>query len=255
MADPRICQKCGSPVPIRSPESLCPRCMLMVGLGNGSESSLPEDNPETLVHTAPGKSVLETIGHDWRCPPRAFARHCRGRATFAYRSACGRNGTHTSLPNRRRDRPRRHGDRLEGQRRRPRPRRCDQGVARRPPRQRRTGPPVRRGSADRRPVTASGDGADLRAGDIRRQAAVFQHEAGERADVGRPARRPFGTGGRVAPAAVDLRGHRANDGLCAYARRDPSRLEALQRDGGQLRRGPGDGLGPGQGFGSRRCRR
>ena len=55
--------------------------------------------------------------------------------------------------------------------------------------------------------------------------------------------------------AVDLRGHRADDGLRAYARRDPSRLEAVQRDGGQLRRGPGDGLGPGQGLGSRRCRR
>ena len=72
MADPRICQKCGSPVPIRSPESLCPRCMLMVGLGNGSESSLPEDNPETLVHTAPGKSVLETIGATIGVSPTCF---------------------------------------------------------------------------------------------------------------------------------------------------------------------------------------
>ena len=48
---------------------------------------------------------------------------------------------------------------------------------------------------------------------------------------------------------------RPDDGLRPYPRRDPSRLEAVQRDGRQLRRGPGDGLGPGQGLGSRRCRR
>ena len=47
--------------------------------------------------------------------------------------------------------------------------------------------------------------------------------------------------------AFDLRGDRADDGLCPHPRRDPSRPEAVERDGGQLRRGPGDGLGPGQG--------
>ena len=76
MADARTCQKCGSPVPIRSPESLCPRCMLMAGLGSDADSSLPEDKPETVLHTAPGKSVLETIGATIGArPPRPAPRH------------------------------------------------------------------------------------------------------------------------------------------------------------------------------------
>ena len=128
-------------------------------------------------------------------------------------------------------------------------------LARGPPRQRRPGPPVRRGGADRRPVAASGRRADLRAGDVRRPAAVLQHEAGEGADAGRPARGPLGPGRRPAPVPVDLRGHRADDGLRPHPRRDPSRPEAVERDGGQLRRGPGDGLGPGQGPAARRRRR
>ena len=41
--------------------------------------------------------------------------------------------------------------------------------------------------------------------------------------------------------------HLPDDGLCPRPRRDPPRPEAVERDGGQLRRGPGDGLGPGQG--------
>ena len=48
--------------------------MLMVGLGNGSESSLPEDNPETLLHTAPDKSVLETIGATIGAVPHVLLR-------------------------------------------------------------------------------------------------------------------------------------------------------------------------------------
>ena len=61
---------------------------------------------------------------------------------------------------------------------------------------------------------------------------------------------PLGTGRRPAPVPVDLRGHRADDGLRPRPRRDPPRPEAVQRDGRQLRRGPGDGLGPG----ARSCR-
>ena len=119
----------------------------------------------------------------------------------------------------------------------------------------RPGPPVRRGGADRRPVAAPGRRADLRAGHLRRPPAVLQHEAGQGPDAGRPARGPLGAGRRPAPVPVDLRGHRADDGLRPHPRRDPSRPEAVERDGRQLRRGPGDGLGPGQGPAARRGRR
>ena len=51
---------------------------------------------------------------------------------------------------------------------------------------------------------------------------------------------------------VDLRGHRPDGGLRPRPRRDPPRPEAVQRDGRQLRRGAGDGLGAGQGPAPRR---
>ena len=59
------------------------------------------------------------------------------------------------------------------------------------------------------------------------------------------------------PAAVplDLRAGLPDDGLCPRPGRDPPRPEAVERDGGQLRRGPGDGLGPGQGARARGRRR
>ena len=65
-------------------------------------------------------------------------------------------------------------------------------------------------------------------------------------DAGRPARGPLGAGRRPAPVPVDLR---AIAQTMAYSppAGDPSRPEALQRDGGQLRRGQSDGLGPGTG--------
>ena len=63
MPDARTCQNCGSAVPIRSPESLCPRCMLMAGMDNGSTSALP-----------PAPSVLETIGATIGGVPRVLLR-------------------------------------------------------------------------------------------------------------------------------------------------------------------------------------
>ena len=60
---------------------------------------------------------------------------------------------------------------------------------------------------------------------------------------------------RPAPLPVDLRGHLPDGGLRACPGRDPPRPEALQRHGGIVRRGPGDGLGPGQGLEGRRRRR
>ncbi len=49
----------------------------------------------------------------------------------------------------------------------------------------RTGPSVRRGGADRRPVAASGNRAGLRAGHVRRRPALFHDEAGQGPDAGR----------------------------------------------------------------------
>ena len=56
----------------------------------------------------------------------------------------------------------------------------------------------------------------------------------------RPARRPAAVPG-------DLRAGLPDDGLRPRPGRDPPRPEAVERDGGQLRRGAGDGLGAGQG--------
>ena len=64
----------------------------------------------------------------------------------------------------------------------------------------------------------------------------------------RPGRRPAAVPG-------DLRGGLPDGGLRPRPGRDPSRPEAVERDGRQLRRGPGDGLGPGQGPAARRGRR
>ena len=74
MADPRTCQKCGSPVPIRSPESLCPRCMLVAGMGNGSASVLPAESAETDFHATPAQSVLEVLGTTFGSVPRVLLR-------------------------------------------------------------------------------------------------------------------------------------------------------------------------------------
>ena len=54
---------------------------------------------------------------------------------------------------------------------------------------------------------------------------------------------------RARPAAVpgDLRAGLPDGGLRPRPRRDPPRPQAVQRHGRHLRRGPGDGLGPGQG--------
>ena len=64
-----------------------------------------------------------------------------------------------------------------------------------------------------------------------------------------------------APAPADdlprflahLRAGGPDGGLRPRPRRDPPRPEAVERDGRRLRRGPGDGLGPGQGPAARRA--
>ncbi len=74
MADPRTCQKCGSQVPYRSPESLCPRCMLVAGMGNGSASDLPAESAETGFHATPAPSVLDMIDATVGGVPRVLLR-------------------------------------------------------------------------------------------------------------------------------------------------------------------------------------
>ena len=64
-----------------------------------------------------------------------------------------------------------------------------------------------------------------------------------------------GPGGGPAAAPGHLRAGLPDDGLCPRPGGDPPRPEALERHGRQLRRGAGDGLGPGQGAAAGRRRR
>ena len=59
-------------------------------------------------------------------------------------------------------------------------------------------------------------------------------------------KRPTRRSGRPRPARGGLRADLPGTGLCPLARRHPPRPEAGQRDGRGIRRGAGDGLGPGQ---------
>ena len=84
------------------------------------------------------------------------------------------------VPASRRDRPRRHGSDPQGSRRRSGPRTGNQGAARIAPGESGGGEPIHRGGADRRPASAPGDRAGLRARELSRtDAALFRHEAGQ----------------------------------------------------------------------------
>ena len=74
MADARTCQKCGSPVPMRSPKSLCPRCMLIARMGDASDSTLAEGDAETVLPTVSAKSVLDTIAATIGAVPHVLLR-------------------------------------------------------------------------------------------------------------------------------------------------------------------------------------
>ena len=114
------------------------------------------------------------------------------------------------------------------------------------------GPPLRRGGPDRRPAPAPRHRPGLRAGHLHRPPAVLLDEAGQGPDPRRAAGRPALAGRRPVAVPRDLRAGGADGRLRPRPRRDPSRPEALERDGRQLRRGPGDGLGPRQGPDPRR---
>jgi tetratricopeptide (TPR) repeat protein len=74
MADARTCHKCGSPVPMRSPESLCPRCMLLAGMAIGSGSDGSERSQGTALLATPAPNVLDTIGATAGGVPRVLLR-------------------------------------------------------------------------------------------------------------------------------------------------------------------------------------
>jgi tetratricopeptide (TPR) repeat protein len=74
MAEARTCQKCGSPVPMRSPESLCPRCMLLAGMAIGSGSHRSDERLDTALLASRSSSVLDTIGATIGGVPRVLLR-------------------------------------------------------------------------------------------------------------------------------------------------------------------------------------
>ncbi len=74
MAETRNCRKCGSDVPIQSPENFCPRCMLLAAMGSSSGTALPEDGVLTGRLDAHALSVLDTIESTIGSVPRVLLR-------------------------------------------------------------------------------------------------------------------------------------------------------------------------------------
>ena len=258
MTGAESCPDCGARLPAGSPAGLCPLCLLRLGAalsadlagesGSGARPTFPSPRAGRRGLRVAGRRVDRgrcDRGGRSRPAPGHAGRRAAGPARLA--GDARPLGPAGALPARRRARPGRDGGDLPGARRRPRPgpgRQGDPGGAPRPPGD---GPPVRRGGPDRRPAPAPGDRPGPRAGPVPRRPAVHRHEAG-------PGPHPGGAAGgargpRRGPAAVplDLRAGLPDDGLRPQPRGDPPRPEAVERHGRRLRRGPGDGLGPGQG--------
>ena len=264
MADADRCPNCGSELPHDAPKGLCPRCLLRQGLDSDAFSLAPGGTPAATMSLASGpdgSSVLAEPGRERRArPPPPAPRLRAGHRPRARRPARLPRDARARRPRRpapapRRDRPRRHGRRPQGPRRRPRPRPRRQGPAREAPRRPRPDPPLHRGGPDRRPVAASRRRAGLRAGRLRRPPPLLHDEAGQGPHPGRSPGRPARSGRRSAAVAGHLPPGLPDGGLRPRPRRDPPRPQAVERDGGQLRRGAGDGLGPGQGPAPGRRRR
>ena len=220
------CRRCGAQQPEDGPAGLCPGCLLRLSLdaargrrrrGRGRAPVGRRVVPPRLgllgehAGTA-GRSrasgVLTDLDRAIGPVPRVLLRDGTGRDVEAGPARAPRRcpvplGRPGPLPALRRDRPRRHGRRPDGPRRRPRPRPGRQGPPGGAPRRPRGRPPVRRGGADRRPAPAPGDRAGPRAGPAPRPAALHRHEAGPGPDPGRAAGGPPGPGRR--PAAVPRR--------------------------------------------------
>ena len=190
------CRGCGKPRPVRhSPAGLCPVCLLKAGQAD-SGLSCELDRLELTVSLAPARSsafanLAESLGRPAADPvdrhrPR---RRCLAPDQTPLARDAGRERSNGSLPALRRDRPRRHGRRPQGPRRRPRPRPRRQGPARVSTA---TSPSSSAASSRRRrspassstrascPSTSSGTFAD--------RPPVLHHEAGQGPDAGRAAR-------------------------------------------------------------------
>ena len=158
-----------------------------------------------------------------------------------------------SLPGTRGGRARRHGQRARGLRRRPaslggqegHARSAQPGTARVPGRQHAPGP-LLRGGPDHGAADAPRRGARARAGPRRPGASVLHHGPGARPDPTPDLRARARGARRLDPGARRGRDRaRVRDpGLRPQPRRDPPRRQAGQRDGGGVRRGVRDGLGP-----------
>ena len=222
MAEIRRCNRCGNPLPSDAPEGTCPACMLRAGLEPDSEpppdGSAGEDVTFGFEPTQPGH-VLESLARSIGPIPRVLlpdtATDDAGVAVIKPSSdeMPAPGGAWRPLPALRRDRAGRDGGGPQGARPRPGPRPGRQGPAREPPGQARAGPPVRRGSADRRPAPASRHRAGLRAGHLRRPPALLHDEAGQGPDAGGAAGGAPIARARPSPLPVHLRGHLPDGGL------------------------------------------
>ena len=128
MKPERTCPDCGATLPADAPRGLCPNCLMGAALPSTSPSSHRGDRH--LRAGRPRRPRHHRPEHRPR-PPRAPARHGARRDPGAGRpTRCNRRRPVDPLPDRRRDRPRRHGRRPQGPRPRPGPRRRHQGPAR-----------------------------------------------------------------------------------------------------------------------------
>ena len=75
MPDARTCPNCGSAPPSRSPEGLCPRCLMSAGMGSDALSASRDGKSSaTVTLIAPGKGILDTIGATIGPVPRVLLR-------------------------------------------------------------------------------------------------------------------------------------------------------------------------------------
>ena len=221
----------------------------------------PEDRPpagtptisrtgeaNVTVNLSGPASVLGTIDVGGGPVPRIVLRqHRAGRRAPSKPAEPTIPDRRDAPPRARRDRPRRHGGRAQGPRRRPGARPGRQGAA---------GAHRDQPEMVRRFVEEAQIGGQLQhpgivpvyeLGTLRRPPALLRHEAGQGPHPGRAA----GRAARRRPTTC-----RGSWGSSSRSARrwptrmpggDPPRPEAVEHHGGQLRRGPGDGLGAGQG--------